>query len=186
MALTSENLKTCGVKISADIGGVPSVGSGVVYVTPNYCDYDYVLTAKHIFQEDSQTPFSISQILKIEILYSDQEKLKRLALVRKEEVKSKLIVFDDDFIMIIIDKKSDIGFSQILVSDQLEDDDEKFYSWGIFSANQEEIHKFDFVRNDPVIKRFKSTGGLTESFLPGMSGAGIFAINKSVLLGIIN
>ena len=186
MALVSENLKSCGIKISASIGGVPSIGSGIVYVTPNFCDYNYVLTAKHIFQEDSQTPYDSSQILNIQLFYSELKELKKLQYIKKEEVKNRLIVFEKDFLIILINKTDDIPFNQILVGENLEDSDTDFFSWGVFSANEEQIHKFMFKRNDPSIKRFEMTSKIEESYLSGMSGAGVFIDGKNILYGIIN
>ena len=186
MALASENLKSCGVKIKTYVGGIPSLGSGVIYVTPNYCDYNYVLTAKHIFQEDSQTTYDASKIISIEVFYSDKLELKSLEYINKEAIKKKLIVFEQDFIIILVKKTNEIPFNQILVSDELENIDTDFFSWGIFSANKDEIHKFNFKRNDPERKRFELTSNVTESHLYGMSGAGLFITDKSILHGIVS
>jgi len=186
MALASENIKSCGVKIKTYIGGIPSVGSGVIYVTPNYCDYNYILTAKHIFQEDSQIAYKASKILSIEVFYSELDKLKSLEHIKKKDIKDKLIVFEQDFIIILVDKSNDIPFNQILVSDELGAKDEDFFSWGIFSANKDQIHRFNFKRNDPEIKRFELTSNITEPHLSGMSGAGLFINDKSVLHGVIS
>ncbi|MEO4004305.1 RNA-directed DNA polymerase [Flavobacterium sp. CAU 1735] len=185
MALASENLRVCGVKINASVCGVPSVGSGVVYVTPNYCNYNYVLTAKHIFQEESITSFQMDDVLSIEILHSTKDEFKRLQYIKKEDVQKNLITFEEDFAVIIINKNEDIVFRPILVSDSLEDSDLEFFSWATFSANLDKLHKFNFKRDDIEVRRFKSTDNLTHTSLPGMSGAGMFIGNKNILNGII-
>lgn len=185
MALVSENLKTCGVKICASVCGVPSFGSGVIYVTPNYCDYNYVLTARHIFQEDSTIPFEFDNVSNIEIFHSEKGEFKRLEYIKKSNIKSKLIVFDEDFAIIIINKNDDLAFRSILVTDVLKNEDKDFFSWAIFSANQNGLQKFNFIRDDVEMKRFKSTDQLTYKSLPGMSGGGIFINNKNILYGII-
>lgn len=186
MALASENLKSCGVRINASIAGVPSIGSGVVYVTPSNYNYDYVLTAKHIFQEDSQTPYDSSEILNIELFYSDINELKRLEYIKKRDLSHKVIAFEQDFLIILINKTNNKAFNQIVVSDELEDGDTDFFSWGIFSANIEQTHKFNFKRNDPERKRFELTSSISEAYLSGMSGAGLFINAKSTLCGIIS
>ena len=78
MDLVSDNLKVCGVKISCFISGVPSFGSGVVYQTPNIYSYNYVLTAKHVLQEDSATYYSNSKLSDIKIHYNNNDPFKKL------------------------------------------------------------------------------------------------------------
>lgn len=185
MALVSDNLKSCGVKICASVGGVPSFGSGIIYVTPNFLEYNYVLTAKHIFQEDSQTTFDHNDLSSIEILYCQDTDFKRLQYIKKAEVRSALIIFPQDFAIILIKKNDNIHFSSIIVSDKIEDDDDSFFSWATFSANQDQLHKFDFTRNDFSVKRFKMSGNLSYKYLSGMSGAGVFHSDRSTLIGII-
>ena len=185
MGLVSKNLKICGVKISAFISGVPSFGSGVVYETPNYCDYNYVLTAKHILQEDSQTEFDTEKVSNLTIYYNDNGSLKRLQSIRKNDLDSKLILFKEDFAIIIIEKNPNVIFRQILVSDDLNEEDEKFFAWATFSANEQELHLFNFERNDDELKRVKLIGSPSPESLPGMSGAGLFIEDKNVLHGII-
>ncbi|MCD2421785.1 RNA-directed DNA polymerase [Niabella pedocola] len=185
MALVSDNLKKNGVKIMTHVGGVPSVGSGVVYETPNYCDYNYVLTAKHIFQEDSLTPFDLNSLSYVEVFYSDTGKLKRLYYVKKAELKKRLITFDSDFAILIINKKDTVNFHQIFVTDIIDDNDRNFFSWGTFAANENEIHLFKFKRNDNEVKRLKLSAPPSCEALPGISGSGIFIKNKHVLYGII-
>lgn len=185
MALVYEKLKKCGVKITAYISGVPSFGSGIVYETPNYCDYNYVLTAKHILQEDSLTDYSENKISNLAISYNDDGKLKRLQAIKKNDLNSRLIIFEEDFAIIIIDKNPNVNFRQILVSDKLNDDDNKFFSWATFSANENELQLFNFERNDTELKRVKLIGSPSPEVLPGMSGAGIFVDNKNILYGVI-
>lgn len=185
MALVSENLKICGVKICVSVCGVPAIGSGVVYVTPNYCDYNYVLTAKHIFQEDSTAELEFDEILKIEIFRSEKDEFKSLQYIKKNDIKNHLIPFEDDFAIIIIKKNEDFPFRPILVTDKLTNEDIEFFSWATFTANESELQKFNFKRDDPEVKRFISTDVLTHKSLPGMSGAGMFINNKNILHGII-
>ncbi|HMG17071.1 MAG TPA: reverse transcriptase domain-containing protein, partial [Saprospiraceae bacterium] len=178
--------KKCGVKITTFICGVPSYGSGVVYETPNYCNYNYILTAKHIFQEDSQTPFNLEKISNVEIFYSDNEKLSKLQQIKKKDLFRQFIVFDEDLVIIIIDKNVNVNFSQILVSDKLEDDEEDFFSWAIFSANKNEMQIFTFKRNDYNSRRLELNTPTSQEALQGISGAGVFFKNKNILYGIIS
>lgn len=186
MGLVSENLKKCGVKITTYVSGVPSLGSGVVYQTPNYCEYNYVLTAKHIFQEDSQTPFNLEKLSEIEIFYSGKDKLAKLQHIKKKEIKNRFILFEEDLVIIVVDKNEEVNFSQILVSDYLDNEDMKFFSWGTFSANENELQIFSFKRNDSELKRLELLTSTSIDALPGISGAGVFIENKHILYGIIS
>lgn len=49
------NLKYNTCKIDLKVAGQDSHGSGFLYVTPPDCSYNYVITAKHTFSEDSTT-----------------------------------------------------------------------------------------------------------------------------------
>ncbi|WP_281235161.1 RNA-directed DNA polymerase [Flavobacterium gelatinilyticum] len=186
MGLLSDELKHCGVKILTTIKGVHNFGSGVVYVTPNYLDYNYIITAKHIFQEDPDLPLNHDNIGKIEVLYSSHEgQLKRLEYIKKSDVKKRLIGFEKDFAIIIINKNEEITFSPIFVSDKLENEDLDFFSWGVFLANKDRLKKFELKRDDTEMKSFKLQGNYDPNYLPGISGGGVFHANKNILFGII-
>lgn len=186
MALVSENLKKCGVKITAYVSGVRSFGSGIVYETPNYCNYNYVLTAKHIFQEDSLTEYSKDKISHLTVYYCENKKLNELQNIKKCDFEKRLIIFDQDIAIIIIDKNPNVNFRQILVSDQLKDIETNFFSWATFSANENELHNLKFERNDSELKRLKLIDGPSLNALPGISGAGVFIENRNILYGIIS
>ena len=186
MALVTEILKKCGVKISAKIKGVPSYGSGVIYETPNYCDYNYVLTAKHTLQEYRDTPFRTNIINHIEIQYDNEGVLDRLAYISSKKIEDCIIEFEEDLVIIIISKKEGVNFPLIFVSDALNDADIDFFCWSIFSANLEELNRFKFERDDPINKRLKFITPPSYTTLKGMSGAGIFLNERNVLYGIVS
>ncbi len=185
MALLSDTLKKCGVKINTIVSGVPSFGSGVVYTTPSAYDYNYVLTAKHLLQEDSRTPYDEKKLFSVEILHSDIGVLRRLDYLKKHDFPDRLITFDDDFVIILVKKSEYYKPPQIMISDKFDDSGKDFLAWGTFSANENELHRFDLTHNDSEMKRFKSAGNLQGKYLPGLSGAGVFNGSRSVLHGII-
>ena len=185
MAFLYDKLKNNGVKVCANICGVSSYGSGTLYVTPNYYDYNYILTAKHIFQEDSQTPLSINKILNIEISYSELGEFKILEKIKKSDVENSIITFEQDLLIIIVKKNHELNFQQFLVSDDDHNDNEDFFSWATFAANPNELHNFELKRNDFERKRYKISGNLDYSLMYGISGGGVFHSNKSILCGII-
>lgn len=186
MALVSDILKGCGVKVSTSVAGVEVSGSGVLYLTPNYLSYNYVLTAKHLFQEDSLTPYSRSKLGAVELFFIGEQGFIQLELIKKKALEDNLIIFEQDLVIIKVRKNPNITFRQILVSDEMEDSDVDFFSWAIFAANLDDLHKFDMVRNDSLARRYKMHGNYIPELLKGMSGAGIFSNDRSVLLGIVS
>jgi hypothetical protein len=185
MATVSDNLRGCGIKISTVVAGVHVCGSAILYLTSNLQPYNYILTAKHIFQEDTNTLYDEALVGHIEVLYSDKKHFKRLEYIKRKDVREKLLVFDQDFVIIKVNKNPEVTFRQILVSDQLRDTDQKFFAWGIFAANEDQLQKFDFERSDSVVKRYKLNGSNEHRWLKGMSGSGLFSQSRSTLFGII-
>jgi len=185
MDFLPDNLKRCGVKVKVIVAGVPVFGSGVVYVTPNNCKWDYVLTAKHLFQEDSQTPYELRKIYSVEVKYSFQDIFKRLVKFKKKELDDNLIVYEKDLVIITIPKRSDLFFPSILVSDKIGQTKE-FFSWGTFAGNSSALHLFEFKRNDAEVRRFQTIKDFDPKFLAGLSGAGVFSADQAVLVGIIS
>lgn len=187
MSLISETLKACSLKIESIVAGVPSIGSGIIYQTPNKCDYNYILTAKHLLSEDSQTEFDFSKLQSIDIkFYSD--KFERLHLLKGKSLKKEdIIIFEkEDLAILKIQKIEGISFPSILVSDVLEDDELIFSSWSVFKANEDALSLFKFNRNDPSEKKINLESNVTKEYLNGLSGSGVFIHNKNILLGVIS
>ena len=180
----SDVIKNNAVKINCGVCGVDkSPASGIVYVTPNLSKFNYVLSSKHLLQQDSETEFNIDEVEYVEILYSKKGVLNRLERLNFKEVKKRVIDFNDDLVIILIAKNPDINFNTIFVSDNI--NKKKFYSWTISSANENELQKYDYNKNDPEQKRFKLEGYYDSKYLPGMSGGGIFSASENTLFGII-
>jgi len=189
MPLTSENLKKCSVKMTAVIGGVPSFGSGVIYQTPSNYNYNYVLTAKHLLSEDSNTVFEINKLNQIKIEWFSEDKFVKLASFKNNELRidHNLFIFEiEDLAIIKISKEEGISFPSILVTDELENDEIRFSSWSIFKANADSLHPFKFERSDPTERRIELKSNVSKEFLDGFSGSGVFINDKNILYGIIS
>src|SRR5690606_18769387 len=122
----------------------------------------------------------------IEIFYSEDNKLKSLSSIKKNEIKERLITFEFDFAIIVIAKKLELNFRQIRVSNEYCDEDVEIFTWGFFATNPKEVYHFELKRNDILLGRFKAHGNLVAHHLNGLSGSGIFHANKSVLFGCIS
>lgn len=187
MPLISETLKSCSVKIESIVAGVPSIGSGVIYQTPNECNYNYILTAKHLLSEDSHTEFEFSKLQSIEIKYYS-DKFERLSFLRGKSLNEcDIIIFEkEDLAILKIQKTEGIGFPSILVSDELENDELTFSCWSVFKANEDALSLFKFNRNDPSEKKINLENNVTKEYLNGLSGSGVFIHDKNTLLGVIS
>lgn len=187
MPLISETLKACSVKIESIVAGVPSIGSGVIYQTPNKCHYNYILTAKHLLSEDSHTEFEFSKLQSIEIKYYS-DKFERLSFLKGKSLnESDIIIFEkEDLAILKIQKTEGISFPSILVSDELENDELTFSCWSVFKANEDALSLFKFNRNDPSEKKINLENNVTKEYLNGLSGSGVFIHNKNTLLGVIS
>lgn len=187
MPLISETLKACSVKIESIVAGVPSIGSGVIYQTPNKCHYNYILTAKHLLSEDSQTGFEFSKLQSVEIKYY-ADKFERLSFLKGNSLnESDIIIFEkEDLAILKIQKTEGISFPSILVSDELENDELTFSCWSVFKANEDALSLFKFNRNDPSEKKINLENNVTKEYLNGLSGSGVFIHNKNTLLGVIS
>jgi len=187
MSLISETLKSCSVKIESIVAGVPSIGSGVIYQTPNKCHYNYILTAKHLLSEDSHTEFEFSKLQSIEINYYTDKFEKLVFLKGKSLNESDIIIFEkEDLAILKVHKTKGISFPSILVSDELENDELIFSCWSVFKANEDALSLFKFNRNDPSEKKINLKNNVTKEYLNGLSGSGVFIHNKNTLLGVIS
>lgn len=187
MPLISETLKSCSVRIKSTIAGVPSLGSGIIYQTPNKCKYNYILTAKHLLSEDSHTEFELSKLQNIEIDYYTDKFEKLISLKGKTLIEADIIIFEkEDLAILKMQKIEGINFPSILVSDELENDELIFSCWSIFKANEDALSLFKFNRNDPSEKKIDLENNVTKEYLNGLSGSGVFIHNKNKLLGVIS
>ncbi|MCK0114934.1 RNA-directed DNA polymerase [Gelidibacter sp. F63206] len=187
MSLISETLKSCSVKIESIVAGVPSIGSGIIYQTPNKCHYNYILTAKHLLSEDSYTEFEFNKLQSVEIKHYTGE-FERLNFLKGKSLnESDIIIFEkEDLAILKIQKTEGISFPSILVSDELENDELIFSCWSVFKANEDALSLFKFIRNDPSEKKINLESNVTKEYLNGLSGSGVFIHNKNTLLGVIS
>ncbi|WP_278380383.1 RNA-directed DNA polymerase [Chryseobacterium arthrosphaerae] len=189
MAIVSDTLKINCIQIKVKIAGFDQIyGSGVIYPTPSEFDYNYILTARHIFEEED-TILNINKILHIEFGYAEKKEFKTFYLLEaKDNIKRSIISFGAaDFLIIKYPKAktNNLELNKILVADKITNHSKGFFSRGIFQANLEESNKFDLDYNDGDIKRFKIRDIRNAKNLKGLSGAGIFANTVPILYGII-
>lgn len=97
------NYNSC--SISLLVAGSMQSGSGFIYVTPPTCDYNYIITAKHIFQEGNST-VAINRLSDITVKrYLLESKLEEL-IVKQASLANRLYCSDKmDLAILKIDKE---------------------------------------------------------------------------------
>ncbi len=191
MGLKSNNyhdLRNCGVRITPTIKGVKdATGSGVLYVTTNLVNYDYVITAKHILQESTNVSFCATSLSGIEISRSVGKSFESFHEIRKSEISDNVIIFDGDIAIIKVDKRGEYNFPPILVSEEPDAGENDFVVWGTFAAaKMEQIHKVKVEGSEPSYGRYQLVNNFKPNDLKGISGAGLFHASKPCLYGIIS
>lgn len=191
MDTTISKYKKCCVKIITKVCGCETFASGVIYKNPNHFDYDYILTAQHTFWEEGCSSINFQRFNQVEILYDNESELKELYKIEDKDIVNAFIQFDTDFLVIKIPKmnieNAKLELPEILLSKYLASRSSKFFSWSIFSANQDSINYFEYKRNDTSVGRFKlETNSNNINNYVGMSGSGIFSYHSGILYGIIS
>lgn len=87
-------------RIDAKVGGLEAKASGFIYRTKPGCDYDYVITAKHTFQEEQEKP-NVNKLseLEIRVLAEDDCLFSILFDIKRRHVD---ILFFDDYDLTIV------------------------------------------------------------------------------------
>lgn len=113
----SLNFSNNACTVDLKVAGGKSQASGFIYKTKPSCDYDYVLTVKHAFQEERESP-NLKKISKLTICQRGERKSK---LELYGALKDSLFFFDNyDMAFIRVKKKSFPGVKRIVVKSSVE------------------------------------------------------------------
>lgn len=187
MIFTFDMRENC-VKINAEIKGrgLHFRGSGVLYPLEGDVDYDYVLTAQHILNEDRNNDWNSAQkkinIIEIEIF--DGDSFVTYKTIAKESINTSLLPIGDDFLIIKIEK-GDKRFTPFLLADDLIEE-KPMHLYGISGEAQDVITRLGCkcVEKNSEIVTVTTTVDNMDS-LCGMSGGGVFAKNQPLMYGVL-
>lgn len=182
------SLRSCGVRITPTIKAVNfPTGSGVYYVTPNKESYDYIITAKHVLQENPDVPYNPKSISQIEISRPNGKSYQSFQLIEKSELKDRVITFEGDLAIILVDKKVEFNFPPILVADLPARTEKDFVIWGTFAAaNMDDLQKIKVEGSETEYRRYQLKKDSSPEDLKGLSGAGLFHNSIPYLYGVIS
>ena len=173
-------------RIDVKVAGSEAKASGFIYKTKPNCDYDYVVTAKHTFQEEKEMP-NIGKLDNLEIRWMIDNDRLDLFTLDKQKYKSDIMFFDEyDLAIIRIPKQLLPKAKRIAVRNMKE----------LSKNNNLETHSF------PVIKRSESTtlefkildgerGTIQAGHIKdirnyeGVSGSGVYCCEEPFLVGVL-
>lgn len=173
-------------RIDVKVAGSEAKASGFIYKTKPNCDYDYVVTAKHTFQEEKDMP-NIGKLDNLEIRWMIDNDRLDLFTLDKQKYKSDIMFFDEyDLAIIRIPKQLLPKAKRIAVRNMKE----------LSKNNNLETHSF------PVIKRSESTtlefkildgerGTIQAGHIKdirnyeGVSGSGVYCCEEPFLVGVL-
>lgn len=189
MAEANLNFKDNACRITLNVAGEKTTGTGFIYITTPMSRYNYVLTAKHIFQEDPSLPIDCSVIKDVEIWYTkDDRTLQKMAIVDL----SKRAVFIDncDLCIIKIDKVW-IPYANRIFVRNIEDVDDDYLcqctTYPSFSNERRVV--LDIKVHD---KKFNTIQTIQSGRIKdigeyhGISGSGVYSTNEPYLLSVVS
>lgn len=179
------NYNSC--SISLLVAGSMQSGSGFIYVTPPTCDYNYIITAKHIFQEGNST-VAINRLSDITVKrYLLESKLEEL-IVKQASLANRLYCSDKmDLAILKIDKEWMPKAKRIYVRNIMDVENESLcesVSFPTILRDERTKLTFEVKDNEQFCLRLKDAVKDIAHF-NAISGSGIFLKSAPYLIGVI-
>lgn len=170
--------------ISVRIAGSDDKASGFVYRTKPSCEYDYVITTKHIFQEGKEKP-EIQNISNLKISFELEHK-KLIELYDKNSFEANLLFLEEDMAIIRIKKQYVRNLQRIAVKNAIEtQQDDLLTAHSFISVCRNESIKLDIEWKEREEGFIKVDGVKDINNYHGASGSGIYCKNNPFLIGVI-
>lgn len=178
------NFRNNACKISVRIAGSDDEASGFVYRTKPSCEYDYVLTTKHAFQEGKEKP-EVQNISKLDIRFELEHK-KLIELYDKNSFEANLMFLEEDMTIIRIKKQYVPNLQRIVVKNAIETcDNDLLAAHSFISVCRNESIKLDIEWKEREKGLIKVDGVKDINNYHGASGSGIYCKNNPFLIGVI-
>ena len=181
------SFKTNACRIDVMVAGFESNGSGFIYITEPFCQYDYVLTAKHTFQEGENMP-PLNKLEMLVISWKDSSgKLKKWQMEDKKIAEETLFMEEYDLAIIKIEKSLMPEAQRIAVkniTEVLNSTIMESVSCPIIDRNKFTHIRYELKDNDSGIVKAES-GIKSIANFEGISGSGICLRNEPFLVSIL-
>lgn len=184
MIKESLNFKNNACRVSVTIAGLDGDASGFIYRTKPSCKYDYILTTKHVFQEEKEEP-KVQNISKLEI-YSESDIGSHIELYDKNNIESNLLFFEEDMTIIRIKKMHISSILRIAVKNATETSrDTLLIAHSFISACRYETTTLEIEWREQEKGNIRVSGIRDISNYHGASGSGIYCQDEPFLIGIL-
>lgn len=176
--------------ITAKVAGIKKDGSGFLYITPPMCGYNYIITARHIFQEGSAMPV-FDKMGDVTICrYVNANTLEPLVIPQKELRNRLLFVTKPnlDWAVIRVEKEWLPKAKRIFVKNIGEVKSETPLQCFSFPAmSRDERVPFNFKVTDNDLFNVKFCENIKEvEHIKAISGSGIYLREAPYLVGIVS
>lgn len=178
-----QQFKKCGVKIRTEIGGGDGYSSGFLYLTSNNSIFNYVLTTKHTLKHShDDDDIFLEDIGFVEIQYYDQKKFVQYEFIPQRDLEKRLLVFDDDLVIILVKKMDNFDIPLIQVSDS---HGNLCRAWATTDANEDRLFPLELKISDSEEHSYSIEKWNRSEKLKGCSGSGIISEDSPILYGFI-
>lgn len=180
------NYNACSITVL--VAGSKQQGSGFIYITPPTCQYNYILTAKHIFQEGGAA-VDISRLSDICIeKYLLQPKLEEMVLPQSTLDKRAYFAKDMDLVILKVDKEWLPKAKRIFVRNIADVDNGSWCQSVSFpSMLREDRTLFNFTVTDNELFCLKLEEQIKNvEHIRAISGSGIYLKSEPYLLGVVS
>ncbi len=182
----SLNFRNNACRIDVKVAGSASEASGFVYRTKPSCDYDYVFTAKHAFQEGNEIP-NVKKLSDLTIRY-DNNCGRSIDLYDSNELEGNLL-FIDDLDMAIIRVKNQLfpKVKRIAVKNARDTHvDHEMRAHAFITIHREESTLLKCEWKDKELGIFKVDDIEMIERYGGASGSGIYCKDEPYLIGLLS
>lgn len=186
MVEESLNFRHNACRIDLKVAGRASEASGFVYRTKPSCDYDYVFTVKHAFQEGDEVP-NVRKLSNLTLRY-DNDRKGRIELFNKNKLEDNLL-FVDDLDMVIIRVKNQLypNVKRIAVKNAIDThEDYEMRAHAFITIRREESTLLKCEWKDKERGIFKVDDIEVIERYGGASGSGIYSKEEPFLIGLLS
>lgn len=175
-------------RIDLMVGGGVSKASGFIYITNNpFCNYDYVMTAKHTFEENYGELY-INRLQALEISWIGEDGMLKTRKVDDEQLDKDILFMDNcDLVIIKIEKLYLPKAKPIAVKNFTDVKvDSKMDSWSFPAISRNECTRiyYKFKDKEKGLAFCKYPIKNIENF-EGISGCGVYLQQKPFLVSVV-
>lgn len=173
-------------RVDVQVAGMDTFATGFIYATRPGYNYNYVLTAKHTFQEEDEPP-CFSDLAKLEIWWKDNKEKLIPYRIKDKRLEDEVIFFDDfDLAIVRIPKQLPLQLKRVYVKNIEEVAlDTTLSSDSFLTIQKKESTRLGYCLKD------KEKGDIRLDYVwdykkyNGSSGSGLYCNDEPCLVGVL-